>query len=63
MAARGAGVSKTGEWGQKVQFQLPSKCYGDAIQSMAIIAHNSVFHIQKLLRVNLKSSHHKKKVL
>ena len=45
VVARGAGASKIGEWGQKVQFQLQSKCHGDVEHSMVIIANNTVFHI------------------
>ena len=45
VVARGAGVSKTGKWGQKVQFQLQSKHYGGIIHSMVIIRNNTVFHI------------------
>ena len=57
----GVGVNKIGEEGQKVQ----TSSYNVNVMemySMVTVVNTTILYVWKLLRVDLKSSHHKKKI-
>ena len=55
------GRGKIGEGGQKVQTSIYNISRGDVMYSMVTIVNNTVVYIWKLLKIDLKSSHHEKK--
>ena len=63
IVARSRGVESGGNGCRRskgTSFQLQNKCHGDIMYNMVNIVNNTVVYIWKLLRVYLKSSHHKK---